>query len=123
MAYTLNQGDLKPDMLITLQAPGAIAALPTATSLQMLWTRPDGSVALVQLQVVSAGDGVTPGSVTGGVATGAVLKRVWVAGDTTIPGLHRGTVIVDDVASRQTSDPNDGSLLTWYVFELPAVTS
>jgi hypothetical protein len=111
--YSLNQGDLKPDMLITLAAPGAIAALPTAQSAELLITRPDKTVVLVPLIVVTAGNGTS----------GAVLKRVWSAGDTALVGFYQGVVLITDVNGEQVSDPNNGSPISWQVYALPEVTS
>lgn len=104
--YSLVSGDLKSDMLITLSAPGAIAALPTAQAANMLWTKPDGTTVTVPLIVVSPGNGTS----------GAVLKRVWSAGDTALAGLHKGTVRITDSAGNLCSDPNDGSHMCWWIY-------
>lgn len=106
MTYSLVTGNLKPDMLITLVAPGAIAALPTAQSANMLWTKPDGTTVTVPLIVVTAGNGVS----------GAVLKRVWSAGDTALAGLHKGTVMITDASGNPVSDPTDGTHMTWWIY-------
>lgn len=104
--YSLVAGDLKPDMLLTLQAPGAIAALPTAIAVNLHWTRPDGSTVTVPLIVVTPGNGLT----------GAVVKRVWASGDTVLVGLHKGTIQVTDAGGNTVSDPVDGSHSTWWVY-------
>ena len=100
--YSLVQGDLEPDMVITLAAPGALASLPTATAVNLYWKKPDGTIATVPLVVVNA-------------TTGQV-KRVWAIGDTALAGLHRGIVQVTGANGEIASDPNDGTHLLWWVY-------
>lgn len=104
MAYALVQGDLEPDMLINLAAPSAIAELPTALVVNMLWEKPDGTVTTVSLAIVTA---------TGTVGQ---VKRVWQAGDSAEVGVHRGIVQVTCANGEITSDPNDGSTMIWNVY-------
>ncbi len=102
MAYSVTQGDLEPDMLITLAAPGAQAALATAQAVDLWWKKPDGTIVTVALVVVNA--------------TLYQLKRVWATGDTDIAGLHRGRVLVTASNGEVASDPNDGTHLLWWVY-------
>lgn len=102
MAFALVKGDLEPDMLITLSAPGALAALPTATAVNLRWKKPDGTTTTVALTVVNAVAGT--------------VKRVWAAGDSDQVGRHWGQVVVTTAGGETASDPNDGSLLSWDVY-------
>ncbi len=97
------QGDLEPDLVLTLVAPGAQAALATNTSLNLDWLRPDGTRVSVPLVLVST--------------TLFTVKRVWVAGDTTVVGLHRGRVVVTAANGELVSDPasSDGVHHLWWV--------
>lgn len=102
MSYGIVQGDLEPDMPLTVTAAGALAALPTALSVQLRWKKPDGTVSTVALTVVDA-------------PTGAV-KRTWVAGDTDLVGWHEGQIVVTAADGNDLSSPVDGTYLLWNVF-------
>jgi hypothetical protein len=102
MAYSVVQGDLEPDMLINLAAPGALAALSGALQVQLLWAKPDGTVTRVSLVVVDS--------------TAGILRRTWQAGDTDQIGIHKGMVEVTASNGELATDPNDGSTLVWDVF-------
>lgn len=102
MAYSLVKGDLGRPMDITLGVPAAVAALPTATSVKLLWTKPDKTQTLVDLTVIDAGT--------------AKLERTWIAGDTDMVGLHRGIVQVTNAAGKVISDPDDGTHLLWWIY-------
>jgi hypothetical protein len=107
MAYSLVQGDLLPDMLLTVLAPGAKAALLGNTLLQLVWTKPDGTTSRVPLVLVNAT------STTGNV------KKVWSTGETAMVGTHLGMIEIYDANGRLASDPNDGSEIIWNVYPRP----
>lgn len=104
MSYSLVAGDLGQDMLITLVVPAALAALPTAGSVQLFWTKPDGTTSRVSLTIVDP------------TATIEQLKRVWASGDTDQIGTHYGKVEVTDSNGKLITDPNDGSDLIWNIY-------
>lgn len=99
---TWVQGDLEPDMAITLTTAAALAALPAALAVNLAWKRPDGTTATVPLVVVDAPTGQ--------------LKRVWSAGDTSVVGLHRGRVVITCSNGEPLSEPDDYTHLYWWVF-------
>lgn len=102
MAFSLVQGDLLPSMAIQLGAPAAIAALPTAQSVALLWQRPDGSVLSVPLSVTDPINGI--------------VTRVWQPGDSMLTGEHRFQVVVTASNGETASDPSDGTLSKWWVY-------
>ncbi len=104
MPYSLSQGDLKPDMLIPLQAPGAQQALATAQSVSLRWTKPDGTVSTVPLYVVSL--------------PLFQVARAWSSGDSAQVGTHYGRVVIIDANGDQVTDPNDGQQVIWNVYPL-----
>lgn len=89
-------------MPITVVGYGGVVNLTTATSYQLRWLRPDGTVAMVSLTAV-------------GLAAGQ-LERIWLSGDTSQLGVHRGQVVVTWPDSTTTTYPQDGSYYTWNVF-------
>ena len=105
MSYSIVVGDLQQDLNLDLNVD-----LTTAVSYQLLWRKPDDTETLVAL---TAAD-LTLGQV----------KRVWVAGDTDMAGVHRGRVVVtwegdipDPSDDRPQTFPNDGTWFIWYVYE------
>ena len=102
MGYSLVQGDLGEALVVTLAVSAAIAALPTAQSVQLRWQKPDGTTSTVAMTVDNA--------------TAGVVRRTWVSGDTAQVGLHRGQVVVTDVGGNPITDPNDGSYLFWWIY-------
>lgn len=69
-------------------------------TVQLRWSRPDGTVTLETLTAVSAALGQ--------------FKKVWVAGDTDLVGVHRGQVVAT-TAGNPVTYPSDGSALIWFV--------
>lgn len=108
--YSLMQGNLQPDMLIPLKAPAAQAALATALQVTLHWKKPDGTVADVALAVVMSGISNDPN------IPSYCVKRVWATGDSDVLGQHLGTVVVTCANGETTSDPNDGSYMSWWVY-------
>jgi hypothetical protein len=102
VSYSLMRRDLEPDMLIQMEAPGAIAALTGALSVDMEWEKPDGTVSTVGLSVVDLVKGI--------------VKRVWQNGDSDQVGEHLFTVRVTAANGEVASDPNDGSYARWWVY-------
>lgn len=80
--FNIKQGDLEPNLdLQLLKSDGQPQDLSTGVSgVQMRWRKPDGTVTTVSLTIVAA-------------ATGQV-RYAWVAGDTSIVGVHLGEAIV-----------------------------
>lgn len=106
MAFSLVSGNLLPNMTIQLLAPGAIAALATAMSVQMLWNRPDGTQVLVGLSILDPVNGV--------------LLRTWQPGDgSSIVGEHTYQVVVTASNGETANDPNDGTSQRFWVYPLP----
>lgn len=103
--YGLLQGDLLPDMLIELEAPGAIAALVDAQDVRMTWKKPDGTISSVALFVVDEVEGL--------------VKRVWQTGDSAQIGTHHGIVVVTAANGETTSDPNTGATFCWKIRARP----
>jgi hypothetical protein len=102
MAFSLVSGDLQPPMQIQLEAPAAIAALATAQSVQMLWLRPDGTEVTVPLSIVNP--------------TTGIVQYTWQSGDGSAQvGEHAYQVVVT-TASGQTTDPNDGTSASFWVY-------
>lgn len=97
MSFSLVVGDLEPDMTLTVSA-----SLTGASSYQLLWRKPDGTESTVSLTAVD-------------LAAGQV-KRVWVAGDTAMAGVHRGRVVVTWPSAQPQTFPNDGTWFIWYVY-------
>jgi hypothetical protein len=96
------QGDLEPDMVMTVTAQGALAALATALSVQLRWKKPDGTTSMVTLTVVDVVNGI--------------VKRVWQTGDTNITGLHRGQIVVTASNGETATSPADGTDILWMVY-------
>lgn len=99
--YSLVQGDVFEDMLIQLEAPGAIAALVNAQDVRLHWKKPDGTSSSVPLFVVDEANGV--------------VKRVWSVGDAAQVGLHQGMVVVTAANGETATDPNNGQTFCWRV--------
>lgn len=89
-------------MPITVVAGGGVVDLSSATSYQLRWLQPNGTVSMVSLTAVS-------------LTTGQ-LERIWIAGDTAQTGTHRGQVVVTWPDSTTSTYPKDGSYYVWSVF-------
>lgn len=101
MSYAIVQGDLEPDMVITLRVNGEPEDISDATTLQMRWRKPDGIVTTVTLVAVD-------------LATGRV-KRVWATGDSDVPGRHYGQVRVTRGNGEFQTFPNTIEMFSWEV--------
>ena len=101
MAYEIVEGDLDPDMQITVLVNGLPLDLTTASLLQMRWQKPDATVVTVSLTAVSLANGQ--------------VKRVWAAGDTAQTGEHLARVLVTWASGEVQSFPSDGSYMRWEV--------
>jgi hypothetical protein len=102
--YSLVVGDLEPDMEIDLT--NQLSLLTGALALNLEWFKPDGlggflAPVTVPLVAIDQPNGK--------------LKRVWVSGDSSIAGIHRGRVIVTTSNSELAHWPDDGSYLYWIV--------
>lgn len=93
-------------MPITVVGYGGVVNLTTASSYQLRWLQPNGTVVTVSLTAV-------------GLAAGQI-ERIWVSGDTSQVGVHRGQVVVTWPDSTTTTYPQDGSYYTWNVFPVLA---
>lgn len=90
-------------MEISLTVDGA-AFDATGATVQLRWTKPDGTSATVSLTTVDA-------------ATGS-FQRDWVSGDTDQVGEHRGQVVVTS-GGRARTFPNRRVPFVWIV--VPAI--
>jgi hypothetical protein len=102
MSYSVIRGDLTPDMPLTLTTNDTPDDLTAASSIELRWLKPDGTLTTVTLTAVD-------------LATGQV-KRVWVTGDTDLVGTHYGQVVVTIPTSLPKTYPNDGSEIIWNVY-------
>lgn len=101
MSYSIVKGDLEPPLPLTLKVNGAAYDGATgAPTVQLRWTKPDGTTSLVALVAVNAAAGV--------------FERQWEAGDTEQVGTHRGQVIVTR-AGRPRTFPSVGTYAQWQV--------
>lgn len=103
MSYSLVVGDLEPDMFVTAARSGTPEDLRDAVTVELDWLRPDGTRSTVALEAVDAEQGQ--------------YKRVWEAGDTDIPGVHRGRLVATWPDEEPQTYPNDGTWMLWYVYE------
>lgn len=101
--FELIQGDLEPDMDLTVTVNGVAQDLTSATTIELHWVKPDGTVADVTLTPVE-------------LLTGQI-KYVWLAGDTDVVGYHRGRVVVTWTSGDVQTFPNDGSWHLWAVYK------
>ena len=101
MSFEIVQGDLEPDMLLTCSVNGIVENISDSTARVMRWHKPDGTEVDVALTTVN----LTLGQV----------KRVWVAGDTSIPGIHLGRIIVTRANGENQTFPSDGTYFVWWV--------
>lgn len=96
MSYDIVQGDLEPDMPMTVSS-----SLVGATSVEMRWKKPSGELSTVSLVIISAAAGT--------------VRRVWVAGDTEEVGKHQCRVVVTWPGSEPQTFPSDGNWAQWYI--------
>lgn len=101
MSYTIIEGDLEPDMGLTVYIDDAPAVLTGALVVELRWQKPDGTVSIVSLTTVN-------------LAVGQV-KRVWQAGDTDQVGYHKGQIRVTRSNGEYQTFPSDGSSYMWLV--------
>lgn len=101
MSFFLVQGDLAPNLGITVDITGLVEPLSVSTAIKMHWIKPDKTESLVTLTPVN-------------LATG-VLQYVWQAGDTAIPGVHKARVVVTLSSGKTQSYPSDPTWIYWYV--------
>lgn len=109
MSFAMVQGDLEPDMLITLRINGIAENISDASAYVMKWRKPDGTVSSVALTSISFPDLIL-----------GRLKRVWVAGDTDVPGRHYGQVRVTRGNGEFQTWPNHNEYFQWEVIPLIA---
>lgn len=103
--YEIVQGNLEPDLRFQCTVLGQPEDVSDATSFVLLWLRPDGTTTTVSLVAIDLSAGL--------------VKRVWVAGDTSVIGLHRGRVLVTRGNAEPQTFPSDGSWFRWRVNEAP----
>lgn len=102
--YSVVQGDTHADtaMPITLTDNGTAATIAVSDTVELVWTKPDGTTSTVSLTDVDR--------------DAAEFKRVWVAGDTDQVGLHTAQVLVTDSGGKERTFPNDGTFILWNVY-------
>lgn len=104
MSFAMVQGDLEPDMILTLRINGVAEDISDQTAMVMKWKKPDGTTTSVTLTAVD-------------LAAGRV-KRVWAAGDTDIPGRHYGQVRITRANGEFQTWPNRIENFQWEVIPL-----
>lgn len=107
MAFTMVQGDLEPDMAIELKVNGEPEDISDALAFSMRWLKPDGSI-VTAAALVEDIDG-------GGLETGRV-KRIWVAGDTDVIGVHLAQIKVTRANGEVQTFPSNGTYVRWQIF-------
>ncbi len=102
MSYSCIRGDITQPMPLTLEVDGAATVIAPTSTVELRWTKPDGTTTVVALATVdlSAGE----------------VQRVWVAGDTDDIGAHLGQIIVTSIGGDVETFPNDGSPIIWWVY-------
>ncbi len=75
-----NVGDLEPPLLLALPLDGVHDTIDEAASAQLRWKKPDGTVSMVDLAIADP--------------VKRVVQRTWSAGETDVPGLHTGEVVI-----------------------------
>lgn len=101
MSYTIPKGDTAEPMAIQIFRNDVMFAPDADATVELLWTKPDGTESTVALVEVNRLEGR--------------YRRDWVAGDTDQIGAHRGRVIVTDAQGKERSFPSTTLPLTWYV--------
>ena len=101
MSYSIVQGDLSPNLSITIGIGDLVEPLSAAQAIKMHWIKPDGTEALVTLTAIDLPNGK--------------LQYIWQAGDTTLTGVHQGRVIVTLSTGKPQSFPSDGTWIYWYI--------
>lgn len=109
MSVSIVQGDLSPNLGITIDITDLVEPLSVAQSIQMHWVKPDGTDSLVVLSPVNLAAGI--------------VQYIWQAGDTSQYGVHQGRVIVTLSTGKKQTFPSDGIWIYWYVAPyVPTVT-
>jgi hypothetical protein len=101
MSYSCIRGDITQPMPLTLEVDGVATIIDDDATVQLRWTKPDGTTTLVDLAEVDFSVGE--------------VQRIWVAGDTDDIGAHSGQIVVT-VDGETDTFPNDGSLIWWWVY-------
>lgn len=96
MSYDIIEGDLEPDMPMSVGV-----SVVGASSVRMRWRKPSGAVSTVDLTIITAASGE--------------LRRVWEAGDTDEVGVHRCQVVVTWSTGEVQTFPSDGNYGQWTV--------
>lgn len=106
MSYSIGQGDLDPPIEFPLTVNGvAVDISDVVATPALLWIRPDLSTASVSLIFVDKPSGR--------------VARLWQAGDTSIPGLHRARVQVIRADGNPQTFPSDNGWFRWRVAAKP----
>jgi hypothetical protein len=101
MSFEIVEGDLEPDMELSVTVNGEVKDLSAAVSYALLWRDPDGTVGTLALEEVDLELGT--------------LRHVWEAGDTDVVGAHRGQVVVTWAEGETQTFPSDGTHYIWFV--------
>lgn len=102
VGYSIIRGDLEPDLVFPCKRNGVAVDLTGALAHTMRWLKPNGTV-LTGVALVASD-----------LAAGE-LKRVWVAGDTDLAGVHRAQVVVTAENGETMTFPSDSTHFTWVV--------
>ena len=101
--FEMIEGDLEPDMPLTVTVEGTAQDLTAATTIELYWVKPDGTMDTVELTEVDYELGQ--------------VKRVWEAGDSDVVGYHKARIKVTWSTGEVQHYPNDGSWVWWSVYE------
>ncbi len=100
--YEIGQGDLEPPLEIYLAVNGEAFALLPGDTISLEWRLPGGATRSVPMTAELDIDGVP------------FVRRTWEAGDTDLPGVHVGEVVVER-GGRQRTFPSDKSVFKWKI--------
>lgn len=106
MADSWIKGSLHPPLRIQVARVGVIGDVFAPGDVAVLRVRrPDGTRGDLSLAIEDAATGI--------------VRRDWIAGDTAVTGLHRGTVVINPGSggpgTQDETFPADGSYLGWTV--------
>jgi hypothetical protein len=101
MSYAVVQGDLEPDMLLTLRVNGVAEDISDQLDLLLIIKKPNGVVIGKALTAVDLANGQ--------------VKRVWSAGDNDLAGRYYGQVRVQRANGEYQTWPNKLECFQWEV--------
>ncbi len=117
MTYSIVQGDLDPPMPMQILVAADGLEIDTALdTIELVYRDPDGDEYTVTLDIATAYVESPPEGELVDATTGQ-LRRIWVDGETAVPGIYEGR-IRRTREDRPRSFPNDSAPFTWTVLPL-----